>query len=104
MIPSYQGLDADDPSGLDLDLRLIVELELLAFERLAQIVLERKPLRRCSAHRILIEEITAAALRLGVVHRHVRILEQRIELVPVAWIKHDADRCRDEDLVRTQDD
>ena len=102
MVPAYQRLDADDFACEYLYLWLIVQFELLAFERLAQIMLDRKLLRRGRAHRLFIEEEAAATLSLRMVHRHVRILEQCVEILAVARIEHDADGSRNENLVRAQ--
>ncbi len=104
MVPADQRLDADDPAGAHLDLRLVVELELAAFERLAQVVLERKALRRRGPHRLAVEKAAVAAFALGVRHRHVGVLEQRVEVVAVARIEHDADRRRHEYFLRAEHD
>src|ERR1019366_1573001 len=104
MIPAYQRLDADDFAREYFYLRLVVKFELLAFERLAQVMLERKPLRRGLAHGVMIEEEAAATLRLRVVHGDVRILEQCVDIVAVARIQNDADRRRNKYLVRAQND
>jgi hypothetical protein len=41
MVPADQGLDADQPATGDLDLRLIVENELLALHRVPEFPFER---------------------------------------------------------------
>ncbi len=43
MEPAQQGLEADDAPGGELDLRLVVEYELVAIDGEAQIVLQVHP-------------------------------------------------------------
>ena len=50
VVPAQQGLDGFDVTGGDVDLRLVVEFELLLVDRLPQLVLERQPPGHGAAH------------------------------------------------------
>ena len=52
----------------------------------------------------MIEREAVPALRLRVVHRHVGVLQQRIEILAVAREQHDADRRGDEHFRRADRD
>ena len=100
--PADEGLGADDGPGANVDLRLEVELELLALQGAAELVLERQLLQRRGVHRLAVELVVAAAGVLGVVHRGVGVLEERFEVGPVLGEQADADARGDEDLVLVQ--
>ena len=67
-------------------------------------VLEREAARGRLPHRVVVERVAVAALGLGVVHRDVGVAQQRVEVVAVARIEHDADRRRDEHFLRADRD
>src|SRR5207237_4623422 len=58
--------------------RLVVELELLVRQRLAQVELEDAARLDGVRHLVTEEAIGAAAVGLGAVQRHVGVLEQRV--------------------------
>ncbi len=80
IVPAQQRLDALDAAGCDIDLRLIVQHELLLIECDAQLVLEREPLGNVAMHLQLIVQILLAGLfrllqrRLGALHQGVTVL------------------------------
>ena len=97
-VPAQQRFDAGHASRGDVDLRLVVELQLAALERVAQIVLQRQPLQRAAVHRRREHLIRVAARVLGAIHRVVGVRQQRLGRVAVARKKRDADAGGDEQL------
>jgi hypothetical protein len=90
MDPADERLDADDPAGLEVGLRLVVDDELLVLERAAQLARERQPL---GVVRVLLGAIDGGAgvRALGDVHRDIGVLEQRVRILPVLAEDGDAD-------------
>ena len=91
MVPAQQRLAADDPVVADVDQRLVVQLELAAHERLAQVDLQRAARLHARVHLRLEEAVGAAAVGLGAVQRHVGVLQQLIRLGAVVRRHGDAD-------------
>ena len=89
-------------SDLGVDLRLIVEFELLVCDRAPQIELQQTSLLNARVHRQFEEAIGVAALRFGPVHRHVGVLQQGIHVLPVAGADRDADADPDIGLASVQ--
>ena len=81
-----------------------MQLELLALDRPSQIMLDGKALRSRGAHRVVVEKEAVAALRFGVIHRNVGVLQKRVEVVPVSRIQDDSDRRRYEYLLLSDND
>ena len=79
-------------------LRLVVQRELAARERPAQLALDR---HRVGAVRLAagVDLERAAALALGLVHGDVGLADQAVEVVALGRIEHDADARADVDLV-----
>ena len=76
MLPAHQRLEADDLAA-DARLRLVVQGELVALDRRAQILLQRAPLAQPLVHVGFEEADRAAAVRLGAIERGVGVAEQR---------------------------
>jgi hypothetical protein len=89
--PAQQRLGADQLAGLGVHLRLVVQHEALALDRLAQAVLEVEPLGDDLVHALGVVGVAAAALRLGVVHGGVGVADQDVGVGPVAREQGDAD-------------
>ncbi len=83
-------------------LRLVVETELAAFERVPQARLQREALERVGVERLGVELEVVLALELGLVHRDVGVLRERLLVLPVRGMDRDADARRDADLVPHQ--
>ena len=95
MLPAQQRLGADDAAARQVELRLVVDDELVLVERRAQAILERDaPLDR-GVHVLGVEVEAVAAALLGVVHRGVGALEQRLGVLRVAREGGDADAAAD---------
>ena len=90
MDPADERLDAHDPAGLEVGLRLVVDDELLLLDRAAQLARERQPL---GVVRVLLGAVDgrAGVRALGDVHRDVGVLEQRVRVLPVLAEDGDAD-------------
>ena len=63
------------PSASDHD-RLVMDAELVAIERAAEVVLEVEPLERLIAHRRLEQEMTLAGVALGADHRDLGLAQE----------------------------
>jgi hypothetical protein len=83
MSPSDQRLGADEPAVRHVHLRLVVQLELVSLERLSKRRLEGQAMERDPAHRPFVELVAVAARPLGLVHGHVRVLQERLDLLAV---------------------
>ena len=92
--PAYQSLQTGDPTGRDIDLRLIVQHEFAIVQRIAQVRFEFQPLHRMRVQLLGIELKRAPAFFLGAIHRDVRILQQRLSIASVRRIGTDADTRR----------
>jgi len=77
VLPAHERLDADDAARAQLDLRLVVQDELLAVERAREVPEQREARRRVGVARgVVVGGARAAAL--GLVHRDVRALHERV--------------------------
>ena len=76
--PAHQRLEAGDLAAAQGDQRLVVERQLVALERLAQLALDLEPAQRPGPH-LGVEELAAgAAAFLGPVHRRVGVADQQV--------------------------
>ena len=89
--PPDQRLEADaHPRGQRHD-RLIVHLEVVVVDGVAQVVLEAEPVERARVH-VGVEQLVARlAARLGVIHRGVGVAH---DLVGVVVVRRGRRRCR----------
>jgi len=90
MLPSHEGLGAEDPTP-GVDLRLIVEEELVLLQRQVQILLELPPVPGCLIHACRKELNVVASSRLGVIHRRVGVAHQQFDRVTVTGEDGDTD-------------
>src|SRR5580700_4130405 len=74
MTPADEGLRAHDRTRLEIDLRLVVQHELLLLQGVTQAGLEGLPLECADIHLGLEELVVIAATVLGVEHREIRVL------------------------------
>ena len=84
-----------DEAPAAVDLRLVVQHELLARQRFAQRTLHGRHFMRPGVH-VGGEELVVPPGLLGVVHRHVGVARQRLAIRP-SWPDGDADRAGDVD-------
>ncbi len=102
MIPTDQGLRADDLLVCECDHGLEVDLDLRAVHRMVERGLEVEPSRRAAARPIRVEQRdpTAPSVFFGAVHGHVRVVQKVV--ARAARLAHGhADTHRGKDLVAT---
>ena len=97
VLPAHERLDAGDAAGREIDLRLVVQDQLVALERAAQLGDQGQPLARVAvAGRVV--GLEAGARLLGLVHRDVGALQQRLGLGAVLRRERGADARVHDDL------
>jgi hypothetical protein len=69
VLPAHERFHAGDLSRVYVDLRLVVNPVLLAFQSPAQLVFEREPLQCSLVHVSRVELVIAAARLLGAIER-----------------------------------
>ena len=80
MLPANQCLDANDQPAAEIDQRLVVKHEFVLIQCPAQVAFHQQALERRLVHfgRVKLESI--APKFLGLVHRHIGIPEQGIDI------------------------
>ncbi len=99
MLPAQQRLDAHELLAVGVQLRLVVQQQLVALQRAAQCRLQLQLARRALLHAGREEAPRRLALVLGAVHRRVGVARQDLVVVAVRRIAGDADRHRHAQLV-----
>ena len=99
MVPAQQRLDAAHLPGGDIDLRLVVQLQLLALHGAAQGVFQLQRAQRLRLHLGREKAERGTAVALGAVHGHVGGLGEGVEVLSVAGVQGDAHRRRHGQLV-----
>ena len=89
--PAQQHLVAADLAGRDRGLHLVVQLELTALDRMAQVVGEAAAVARRFVELVLVETHGAADLDLGAIHREIGIADQRLARCAILGIDRNAD-------------
>ena len=89
--PAQQRFGADDAAVAQVDLRLVADHELVAFQRAAQLALQHQPLDRRGIHLRRVEGEGVAAVLLGVVHRRIGVADQVDDVLGIARAEGDAD-------------
>src|ERR1700737_465820 len=80
MRPAYQRLGADNRSGPQIDLGLVVQSEFLPLQGAPQALLDGLPLDGADVHGRREKLIVLTAVFLGLVHRGVGVLDERIRM------------------------
>ena len=97
MIPTGERLDRDHRAGLEVDDRLVVDVDLVALDGPLERGDELLPMPDAGVHLGLVERVTALAAVLRAVHRDVRIPEQLVgrrrartptAIPTLAWTRH----------------
>ena len=99
MAPAQQRLAAGDPVVLQVETRLIIDLEAAIDDRLAQIHFENAARADLGVHFRFEKTIGAAAGGLGRIHCEIRILQDLVEIGTVLRRQRDADAGVGGDLV-----
>ncbi len=97
--PSRESLEAADAVFDEIVDRLIMDLEFVPLERIAQVEFERTPRLQPSIHLGLEEAPGSAPVGLGPIERDVRVLEQRAARGAVSRRQRNADARADRDSV-----
>ncbi len=100
MLPAQQAFEADNFRALDFLLGLIDQSQLVARNRVTQIVLEHSAFADLGAHPFLEETIGIAAFGLGAVEGGVGAGEKGLTIRRVVGIKRKADAGCDAGLRR----
>ena len=99
VLPAQQGLDADDATLPEVDLRLVVQIKLLVAQRMAQRGLQRQPFGVVVVRRGGVDADLVAAQQLGLVQRGVGAAQQGVGAVAVGRRLGDAEAAGQVDLV-----
>ena len=102
MGPAGQGLDADQGTGAQVDLRLVVEPQLVQLQGLAQLSLQQDALEGGVGHVLGIELVVVASPVLGAVHGGIGVLQQGLDRLAIAGIDADAHAGGDIELMGAQ--
>ena len=90
MVPAHEGLDADDGTGAQRDLGLVVHLQLAVGQRVAQPTEQSEPAGRVAVA-VGHVELDAGALLLGEVHGDVGPTHDRVDVLTVLGEHRDPD-------------
>lgn len=99
MAPADERLGASDRARLQVYDRLVMQHQLLSLESMPQTALEGLPLKRAPVHVRLEKLIVVTTQCLGVIHREIRMLHQRLCIRPIIGIDDDADARGDMQIV-----
>ena len=99
VVPADQRFEAGDFLSRGADDRLICDPQLVAFDRLPQVILEQLAFGRLAVHRRLIKAVLAAAGGLRGVERKVGVAHERVGAGAAGIADRDPDRGADHDLV-----
>ena len=104
VVPAQQRLEAGDPLALEVDHRLVVDLELAALDRPPEVALEGHLGDGLGVH-VGVEQLVAAlAAALGAVHRGVGVAQDVLRALVAEGAPGDADADRGVDLLLAQRD
>ena len=98
VVPAHERFDAGNAPGAHVDLRLIVQHQFAALERLVQGLFEFPALAVDGVEFRAIQGNRVAPAALDRIHRGIRVAQQRFDIGAVVRIAGDADRCADEIL------
>ena len=90
MSPPCERLDADDASALQIDLRLVLQKELVVLDRPSQLILQRNLLAFERGHLRCVGLQIVFSFVLGVIHSRIRIFEQGLEAAAVFRVNRKA--------------
>ncbi len=101
MAPAQQRFDPDGQPAGQVDFGQVSQLELVVGQRLAQLVFHLHTLDDMGIHFRAEEAERIAPVLLGMVHGHVGVAQQGIDVGAIAGTDADADRHRQADLLRS---
>ncbi len=101
MLPAEQRLEAPDPAARQLDLRLIVDRQLVGRQSMAKIRLQRTPDSRLQLHAGLAAAMPAAPLLLGAPQRQIGARQEVVDAIAAFAGNRDPDAGIDRDRLGT---
>ena len=102
MVPAQQRLDTHDLARLRIELRLIIDFQFVVLERIPEPAFDGDLFRGGVFKLIVVKRVSVLATGFDVVHRHVGILDQGIDLRRVIGVHRDADADVDVNLLVAQ--
>ena len=90
MLPAHQGLEADRQAAGDVDLRLVVQQQLVLGHRLDQLVGQRQSFGAVFVGLVIVNAYALGKL-LGLVHGHVGGTQQRMAVAAVLGVARHTD-------------
>jgi len=99
VVPAQQRLESGEFAGRELELRLVMQAQLVAVQGAAQLALDRHAAQRAVAHRGLEERVAAVGAALGEVHRQIGVVQQGGRIPAISGAECHADARRHDDLV-----
>ena len=102
--PARQRFHADQPLAAAIDDRLIDDVELAVFDRLAERAFEQFAVRQIGVHRRVVDAGAVSALVLGAIERHIGIAQDVGGVLGAAVDHGNADRRADIDAVSADDE
>ena len=103
MLPADQRLDGADVRGVQRDLGLVVQAQLVAFHRAAQFA-EQRQMFLLAGVVVLVVGREARLVALGRVHGDVGVAHQRLRVAPVLGVVRDADAGADVERLAFEED
>jgi hypothetical protein len=104
MDPSRQRLHADQPVAAAIDDRLIDDMQLTVFDRVAERAFEQFTAGEVGVHRRVVDAGAVAALVLGAIERHIGVAQNIAGVLDAAVDDGNADRSADIDAVPADDE
>ena len=96
MVPAQQRLEAGYRAALNIDLRLIDDPQLIARNRVSQLMLQKTPIAHIGTHFGLEIPVDSTAVLLGPIERRVGVVGQVLRVVGVAGEQRDANAGRNQ--------
>ena len=104
MLPADERFESGNDAGRDFYDRLVVDDELLALERLTHVALQRQLAHRSVVDFGGVELDIVPAFVLCLVHRRVRVLDERVDVGAVVRVDGNTDARRYKELVIVDDE
>src|SRR5436190_4956081 len=104
MLPAHERFGADDNTRLEIHLGLIMQDEFVTLERASQVALEHKPLIGALIHFGSKKFEVIAPVLFRLIHRRVRILEQRFYIGPILRVETYASAAGDAQVLAVDRD
>ena len=102
MVPPDQRLETDNPAGRELDLRLVIELELVALQRMPQIAFRGDAFPNLPVELGDVKAVLVAPLVLGAIEREVGLRHHVVGVLDLLGIGDDADARRRVHLIAVE--